>query len=111
MTESIKLTEPILIWELCEILPQYEVPQFVCYFLRKEDLDNYIKGHKKCWQYGSGKLDKATAQQILDYHKVVNAIKKQNESDMIETWYATDEYSNMINTLVKDATGKDIKDL
>lgn len=66
MIERIKLTEPILIWDLNEVMPQYEEPQFVGYFLRKEDLDNHIKGTGKIWQYGSQPLDRVIAKQILD---------------------------------------------
>jgi len=84
--DRIKLTEPILVWELCEVLPQYEEPQFVSYFLRKEDLDNYIKGTKKIWQYGCDKLDKSTTRQILDdqekaekYDACKNLINQVNE--------------------------------
>ena len=50
-------------------------------------------------------------EQIEQNQKIVDAIKKQNDSDSGETWYAIDEYCNRINELVKNATGKDIQSL
>ena len=67
-----------------------------------------LEGYEVIW---TSKQARQLQQQILESQKIIDAIKKQNESDMTETWYAIDEYSNMINTLVKDATGKEIKDL
>lgn len=98
MTERIKITE-----ELLKYFERTVLFDDGFYLGNFEDDSEREFGQKVTWEM--------MRKQILENQKIVDEIKRHYEFYENTPWTATDEYSNVVTTLIKNAIGKYIKEL